>query len=149
MDIVDKLNIFTEQTGAGGMSTATGALPVKGSTKSSGATTTSDVARNLTKGNVDVIGGKCPNGQYYDKKKKVCVPIKKESTVVGGSYVAGQSNISSSGQTRAVGRYKRNIVSLDRKEENPDLTLRFNKILGAYVPSNWLTGKPDLDLDEY
>jgi hypothetical protein len=149
MDIVDKLNIFTEQTGAGGMSTATGALPVKGSTKSSGATTTSDVARNLTKGNVDAIGGKCPNGQYYDKEKKVCVPIKKESIAVGGSYIGGQSSIASSGQTRAVGRYNQNIISLDRKEENPNLSLRFNRLLGAYVPSSWLTGEPDLDVDEY
>lgn len=42
----------------------------------SGATTTGNVAQNLAKGHVDIVGGKCPDGQVYDTKKQVCVPIK-------------------------------------------------------------------------
>lgn len=41
---------------------------------------TSDVAVNNTKGNIDVVG-KCPDGQVYDKIKKVCVPKKNEGFV--------------------------------------------------------------------
>lgn len=37
-------------------------------------TTTGDVEQNLSRGNVDVIGGECPDGMVYDKKKKTCVP---------------------------------------------------------------------------
>lgn len=114
----------------------------------SGATTVADVAKNTAKGHIDVIGGKCPDGQYYDKKKKVCVPLK-ESATVGGGYVAGNSNVASSGQTRVVGSKRGIMPNLDRKEENPDLALRFNRILGAYVPSHWGTDEIDTDLDEY
>jgi len=42
---------------------------------------TGDVATNTSKGNIDVIGGKCPDGQVYDKIKKVCVPKLKEGYV--------------------------------------------------------------------
>ena len=43
-------------------------------TAGSGATTTANVATNLAKGHVDVVGGECPKGQRYDLKRKVCVP---------------------------------------------------------------------------
>jgi len=41
----------------------------------SGATTTGNVAKNLAKGKVDVVGGTCPPGQVYDKKLKTCVQV--------------------------------------------------------------------------
>lgn len=63
-DIVKYIDLILDAGGGGGMA--------------SGATTTGDVAKNPTKGNVDVIGGECPEGQVYDRKKKVCVPVKNE-----------------------------------------------------------------------
>lgn len=105
----------------------------------SGTTTTGDVEQNTARGKVDVIGGKCPEGMVYDKKKKTCVPKKNETSVVGGSYIDNNTvNIIGSSQTRVVGS-KRNssMPDLDRKEKKK-LSLRFNNILGAYVPSQWL-----------
>jgi len=102
---------------------------------------TGDVAVNNTKGNIDVVGGGCPDGQVYDKIKKVCVPVnKKNEAGAVSAMVAG------SGQTRAVGR-KNNIMT-DLKRKNPvevdaadptlanlsRISLRFNTLLGAYVP---------------
>ena len=36
----------------------------------SGATVDSNVATNTAKGSVAIVGGKCPDGMIYDKKKK-------------------------------------------------------------------------------
>ena len=36
-------------------------------------TVAADVGTNTAKGHIDVVGGKCPEGYVYDKKKKVCV----------------------------------------------------------------------------
>jgi len=126
--------------------------------QTSGATTTGNVATNLAKGHVDVIGGvrrgvssigyQCPKGQVWDKTTRKCVPSKNESSVVGGSYIAGSTvNIVGSGQTRVWGDRLRWMIDLDRKEpveeEIPDKAeqniemrkgLKFNNILGAYVP---------------
>lgn len=115
-----------------------------------GATTTSNVATNLAQGHVDVVGGGCPKGMRYSKSKKVCVPIKDEASVVGGSYLAGTTiNIIGSGQTRAVGAKKGAITDLDRKNKGEIISadktienlgrrgLKFNHILGAYVPDHW------------
>lgn len=108
----------------------------------SGATTTDNVATNTAKGHIDVIGGKCPDGQVYDKIKKVCVPVKNESGSVS-AMVAG------SGQTRTVGRKNNIMPDLARKnpersdsddptERNIDrMGLKFNVLLGAYVPEKW------------
>lgn len=111
---------------------------------------TGDVAVNNTKGNIDVIGGECPKGTVYDKVNKVCVPVKKESTLVGGVYINGTSNVAGSGQTRVVGRKVSDILDLARKEpvetEFDDPTksnmmgrkgLKFDKDSGAYIPSLW------------
>lgn len=48
-----------------------------------GATTTSDVALNLAKGKVDVIGAKqeCPEGQKWDSKQLKCVSESNESKI--------------------------------------------------------------------
>lgn len=108
----------------------------------SGATTSGNVAINTAKGSIDVIGGKCPEGQVYDKIKKVCVPSKNESSISG--MVAGSQ------QTRIWGS---NVATLmpDLNRKNPvkgemaDKTkenlsrksLRFNKLTGAYVPELW------------
>ena len=102
-----------------------------------------DVESNLTKGNVDVVGGECPKGQQWCSKTKKCVPIgsgdregprKKrlsDSAVVGGSYISGVSNIAGSGQTRVGGERDKEIKTIKRKV--PGLVTRFNKLLGAYV----------------
>lgn len=114
-------------------------------------TVASDVAVNNAKGKIDVIGGECPKGTTYDKIKKVCVPSKNESSVVGGSYVDGTTvNILGSGQTRVGFTTKRLIDDLARKEplefemDNPTDTniigrkgLKFNKLTGAFTPSIW------------
>ena len=55
-DIINKINILIGEEG----------------------TVTADVEQNLAKGHVDVIGGECPKGYVYDKKKKVCVLEKDE-----------------------------------------------------------------------
>jgi hypothetical protein len=73
-----------------------------------------------------------------------------ESSVVGGSYIAGTTvNIIGSGQTRTWGSKHDIMTDLDRKEKqeiiSPDKTienlgrrgLKFNHILGAYVPDQW------------
>ena len=126
----------------------------------SGATTTANVAINTAKGHIDVVGGQCPKGQRYDKNKKVCVPVTDESSVVGGSYIANTTiNIIGSGQTRTWGvkrgdgpqrggtrgeitdldrKNKKEVVSSDATIENLGRRgLKFNHILGAYVPSQW------------
>jgi len=114
-------------------------------------TVAGDVATNTAKGSIDVIGGKCPKGTIYDKVKKVCVPIKNESSVVGGSYVSNTTtNIIGSGQTRTGFTTKRDIIDLARKEpiedefDNPTETnilgrkgLKFDKKSGAYIPELW------------
>lgn len=105
---------------------------------------TGDVAVNNTKGNIDVVGGSCPDGQIYDKIKKVCVPAKKNEAGAVSAMVAG------SGQTRVVGRKDNIMVDLKRKNPIEDdgaiplddptvanlnrMSLRFNTLLGAYVP---------------
>ena len=133
-------------------------------TAGSGATTTANVAINTAKGHIDVVGGQCPKGQRYDTKKKVCVPITDESSIVGGSYIANTTvNIIGSGQTRTWGVKRGDgpqrggtrgeIEDLDRKNkvdvENADKTienlgrrgLKFNHILGAYVPDQWIENR--------
>lgn len=139
MDIVKRLDrLIGDQVVAQGGATA------------SGATTTVNVATNLAKGHVDVVGGKCPKGQRYDTKKKVCVPIADEASVVGGSYIAGTTvNIIGSGQTRTWGvkdgampdldrKNKVEVISADKTIENLGRRgLKFNHILGAYVPDQW------------
>ena len=132
-------------------------------TAGSGATTTANVAINTAKGHIDVIGGECPKGQKYDPKKKVCVPIVKEMSVVGGSYLGGTTvNIIGSGQTRVWGEKHHWMIDLDRKEpvvkEIPDKAkqniemrkgLRFDKLLGAYVPHGDTKIEPRyIDLEE-
>ncbi len=105
----------------------------------SGATTTGNVEPNTAKRHIDIVGGKCPDGQVYSKEKKVCVPKSDEAIVTGA--VAG------SGQTRVWGERRRWMVDLDRKEpveikffdkakENIEgrKGLKFDHILGAYIP---------------
>lgn len=109
-------------------------------------TVVGDVAQNKTKGNVDIVGGDCPEGMYYCKKKKTCVPIKNE-TVVAAAVVG-------SGQTRVWGNHFNLIDALETKEKvvdkdddkakenlgRPDL--KFDSLLGAYIP------KTDTDIDD-
>ena len=139
MDITNKIDLFINDEMAGGM------------TAGSGATTTANVAKNLAKGHIDIVGGRCPDGQIYDRIKKVCVPKKNESSVVGGSYISGTTvNITGSGQTRTWGVKRGIIQDLARKEplekemDDPTDTnilgrkgLKFNKKTGAYTPSLW------------
>lgn len=102
-------------------------------------TVAGDVTTNNTKGNIDVVGGECPEGMYYCKKRKTCVPNDANESIVAGAVVG-------SGQTRAWGRdfnlidaleTKENVIDKndDKAKENlgrPDL--KFDTLLGAYVP---------------
>ena len=147
MDIVKRIDTLLDQIVANPMATGTGA------------TTTPNVATNLAKGYIDVVGGKCPKGQKYDTKKKVCVSVADESSVVGGSYIGGTTvNIVGTGQTRTWGvkngelgrggtrgvitdldrKNKGQVISADKTLENLGRNgLKFNHILGAYVPDHW------------
>jgi hypothetical protein len=73
-----------------------------------------------------------------------------EMSIVGGSYISGTTvNIIGSGQTRTWGEKRGSIIDLDRKNKkevvSADATienlgrrgLKFNHILGAYVPDQW------------
>lgn len=116
-------------------------------------TVAGDVATNNTKGNIDIVGGKCPDGMVYSKSKKTCVPKTDEMVTVGGTYASGSSTIAGSGQTRVWGNNFNLIDALETKEpvedkmkdkakENlgrPDL--KFDSLLGAYVP------RKDTDVD--
>lgn len=114
---------------------------------SSGATTTDNVTTNTAKGKIDVVGGQCPKGMVYSKEKKTCVPKKNESSVVGGSYVSGNTvNIIGSGQTRVGAVIKRDITVLDRKERIKSI-LGFDKESGAYIPTQWSSNKKAKELD--
>jgi hypothetical protein len=107
-------------------------------------TVTGDVTTNNTKGNIDVVGGKCPDGMHYCKKRKTCVPDMKEAVVAAVG----------SGQTRAWGNEFNLIDALENKEKvidkdddkakenlgRPDL--KFDSLLGAYIP------RTDTDVDD-
>lgn len=81
-----------------------------------------DIAQNTAKGSVDVVGGECPEGEYYCPKRKKCMPKTDETTTVSG--VVG------SGQTRAVGT-KDKYISVVRRNPRP---LKFSELTGAYLP---------------
>ena len=69
-----------------------------------------------------------------------------EMVVVGGSYIAGTTvNVIGSQQTRAVGDYTQDIEIMQQKEPYNRNAVRFNKILGAFVPRE---EQPDVDLDD-
>jgi len=103
-----------------------------------GATVAGNIETNTTKGNVDVIGGECPDGYEYCSIKKICVPKKSvsekidiflETTYSGGGYGVG-AVISGSGQTRVVGKYSdKEVININKKDG-----VKWNKILGMYVP---------------
>lgn len=109
----------------------------------SGGTVAGDIEKNTAKGKVDVLGD-CPKGQHWCPERKKCVPIgsgKNESSVVGGSYVDNTTvNILGSGQTRIVGKRDGEIKVLTTKK--PDITTKFNKLLGIYIlPEDEITEK--------
>ena len=108
-----------------------------------GATVTGNVEPNLTKGNVDVIGGDCPKGQKYCEKRKTCIPIGEEvseridkiieTTYSGVGYGTG-ADIAGSGQTRVVGKYSRFGNDSEVMNINKKSGVKWNSILGIYVP---------------
>jgi hypothetical protein len=86
----------------------------------SGATTTGDVAKNLAKGSVDVIGGKCPEGQVYDKKLKTCVQIEESSIIKG--WVKGKpfgKKIDLDLERKEIYKSMLKIGNLTRKRKHP------------------------------
>jgi len=95
---------------------------------------TGDIETNTAKEKVDVLGD-CPKGQHWCPERKKCIPIgsgKNESSVVGGSYIDNTTvNILGSGQTRIVGKRDGEIKVLTTKK--PDITTKFNKLLGIYM----------------
>lgn len=108
-------------------------------------TVTGDVAINNTKGNIDVIGGKCPDGMVYCKKKKICIPKANETTVAAAVAGAGQARVWGSKWSLIDTLENKEPVEDkmdDKSKENlgrPDL--KFNSLLGAYVP------RKDTDID--
>ena len=82
-------------------------------------------------------------GNLIDRIDKLLVT---EMVVVGGSYIAGTTvNVIGSQQTRAVGDYTQDIEIMQQKEPYNRNAVRFNKILGAFVPRE---EQPDVDLDD-
>ena len=73
-----------------------------------------------------------------------------EAIVVGGSYIAGTTvNIIGSGQTRAVGDYTQSITIMQQKEPDNKLSVKFNKILGAFVPrAQDISDKPEVGVEQ-
>ena len=58
-----------------------------------------------------------------------------EMSVVGGSYIAGTTiNVIGSQQTRAHGDYTQAIEIMQQKEPDNKNAVKFDSILGAYVP---------------
>jgi hypothetical protein len=107
----------------------------------SGGTVTGDIEKNTAKGKVDVLGD-CPKGQHWCPERKKCIPIngKNESSIVGGSYIDNTTvNILGSGQTRIVGKRDGEIKVLTTKK--PDITTKFNKLLGIYIADGKILGK--------
>jgi len=100
-------------------------------------TVAGDVAQNKAQGKVDVVGGECPDGMKYCKKRKTCVPV--NESVVAAAVVG-------SGQTRVWGDDWNLIDALKSKEPVSDKMadktkenlfrrdLKFDSLLGAYVP---------------
>jgi len=102
-------------------------------------TLTTDIAKNLAKGHVDVIGA-----PKYKKKKRKTRLDKREYNIHEKDIIkklkiflenrVNETTVSSaivgSQQTRVTGSY-RNIVVL-RRQPKP---LKFNSLLGAYLPS--------------
>ena len=69
-----------------------------------------------------------------------------ETIVVGGSYISGTTiNVIGSQQTRAVGDYTQAIEIMQQKEPDNKNAVRFNKILGAFVPREQ---QQDVDLED-
>ena len=85
-------------------------------------TTTGDIAKNLAKGHVDVVGAP----KYKKKKRKT--KLDRRGYNVHETSVS--SNVVGSQQTRVAGRYDNQIVVIKRQPK----PLRFNKLLGAYLP---------------
>jgi hypothetical protein len=92
--------------------------------------------------NAESICVKCQKALTKEKRinmsEKIINRIDKllvEMSVVGGSYIGGTTvNVIGSGQTRAVGDYGQSITIMQQKEPDNKLAVKFNKILGAFVP---------------
>ena len=69
-----------------------------------------------------------------------------EMVVVGGSYIDGTTiNVIGSGQTRAHGDYTQAIEIMQQKEPDNKNAVKFDSILGAFVPRE---KQPDVDLED-
>lgn len=69
-----------------------------------------------------------------------------EMSVVGGSYIAGTTiNIIGSQQTRAHGDYTQAIEIMQQKEPDNKNAVKFDSILGAFVPRE---KQQDVDLED-
>jgi hypothetical protein len=91
--------------------------------------------------NAESICVKCQKALTKEKRINMSEIINRidklliETIVVGGSYIAGTTvNIIGSGQTRAHGDYTQSINIMQQKEPNNKLAVKFNKVLGAFVP---------------
>ena len=69
-----------------------------------------------------------------------------EMSVVGGSYIAGTTiNVIGSQQTRANGDYTQSIEIMQQKEPDNKNAVKFDSILGAFVPREQ---QLDVDLED-
>ena len=104
-------------------------------------------------GNAEKICRNCQKALTKEKRVNMSTIIDRidklligEMTVVGGSYIAGTTtNIVGSQQTRAVGDYTQAIEIMQQKEPYNRMSVKFDSILGAFVPKE---KQPDVELED-
>ena len=103
--------------------------------------------------NAEKICRKCQKALTKEKRINMSTLIDRidklligEMSVVGGSYIAGTTiNVIGSKQTRAHGDYTQSIEIMQQKEPDNKNAVKFDSILGAFVPREQ---QLDVDLED-
>lgn len=103
--------------------------------------------------NAEEICVKCQKALTKEKRINMSTLIDRidklligEMSVVGGSYIAGTTiNVIGSQQTRAHGDYTQAIDIMQQKEPDNKNAVKFDSILGAFVPRE---KQQDVDLED-
>jgi len=103
--------------------------------------------------NAEKICRKCQKALTKEKRINMSTLIDRidklligEMSVVGGSYIAGTTiNVIGSQQTRAHGDYTQSIEIMQQKEPDNKNAVKFDSILGAFVPREQ---QLDVDLED-